>query len=334
MGRPAEGIKPIKPKGSKVWYASGTINGVKIRRTLKTTDRAQAHRLCVEISRALEAATPDNGLLARHVIEYYRTQTGKDHGGYLEKLLLSFGGLTVDELTQERVSTYCVEVYPHTKRDHWRRAVFVPLNAAFTLAHKQGWRGLPLIKFYAPEPEAREIPNPPSDKWMSEMAEKYREDLGTLMMLLAYSGLRISEALGISAEADIKQNGDVVDITIPDTKNGKHYVVRVHPAVVPRLRKQLMSRAGLPLWPWSEEEAVNRRLRKEAERCGMVHYSTHKIGRHKFAEMFLGQGHTLLELMEAGRWESYNAVLHYKHLEQTGIRDKVTALPDIGRKTG
>jgi integrase len=94
--------------------------------------------------------------------------------------------------------------------------------------------------------------------------------------------------------------------------------------------------AQLERYPWrlnqyvfgfSSKSQVYPELREACARAGVPYFVPKDVGRHAFATGLLGEGRSLKEVKEAGRWKTMRAVEIYAHLEHSAVDDMAR---DIG----
>ena len=165
-------------------------------------------------------------------------------------------------------------------------------------------------------------------EYVSTLLPHCSPKLRRLVMLLVYTGARLSEILRLTWEADIDLSARTVRFM--RTKNGRMRTAHIpDPLLVELTTVPEDRRAGL-LFNWSDKCHVHRPLRNACRRAKLAYLSPHKLGRHTFATWLRIYGKRDLKgLMQDGGWESIASVERYAHVVPGETANAVNLLPSV-----
>lgn len=308
-------LRLTKQKGSPHWYIRGTVAGVHIYRSTKTTDRRDAD----EIRRKVEKETFDAAALGKHppctfaqAVKVYDAKGGKSgERRHLVRLLDHFQDTPLAQIGQTEIDAAAAVLFPNAKASTINRQLISPFIAVARAAVKAELPGAvqrPIERRKVQKP----VVTPATDEHIEKLLPHCSEGLQALIILMTYTGLRTGEALRLT-EGDVK-NGYV---QIGKTKNGE-----------PRM-------APVPDgWKWptggfgfQTTQGVGKALRRASAAAGIAYRRGHALGRHSFSARWLRNGGSIKGLKEAGGWKKLAVVDEiYGHLEQTEIHERMREL--------
>lgn len=300
------------PKRSPYYYIRGTIGGKLVFESTQTVERerAEAFRLKREreIYDTIKLGVVRPATFADAVNAYLDYGKGTK---YIARLLQHFGMTPLEQIGQGEVDRAANALYPDAAPSTLNRQVYGPVVAILrhAVAARLPGATVPLIKHRkTPKP----VIQPADDEHIAKLLPFCSEGLRALITLMTYTGLRTGEALRIKPE-DVKDDY----IAIARTKNGKSRLVPVP------------SGWHLPSvgFGFTTSQGVGRAIRRASRAAGLPYHDAHELGRHAFAARWLRNGGTIIGLMKAGGWESYNVVVnHYGHMEQSPVHDTMREL--------
>lgn len=315
------------PKRSPHWYIRGSVRGQAVFETTRTHDKDAAEAL--RIKREAQ-------LLQRSVFGPGATVTFLeaavsylDDGGearFIQPLVDHFGTTPLCQIRQDETDAAAKRLLPNAGPATRKRHVYGPLCAVLNHAARKGWVNPPRIQHPT-------IPVP-STKWSTpERLEKLLPhcgpDLRRLVMLLTYTGARLSEALGVDWDRDV--NLAQRTIILPKTKNGKMRALHIPDALLIELAAvPEKERHGQLFTAWSDKRHVHKPLRTACRRAGVEYLPPHQQGRHTYAtwlRMFAGLD--LKGIMEAGGWDSVQSVARYAHVSPGEAARAADKLPSV-----
>lgn len=321
-----------KDKGTGTYYARGVVAGQTVNKSLGTADaRAAKERLeALEAEiRAEVKATAADATKRRFVdiARYYVDQGGDTR--FLAPIIKKFGHRVAETITQDEVVAFAREACPKAGAPGRKRQVFTPLNAIFRAAADAEL--IPMKRFKPPKVKPAPVQYP-TDLWIADAVRRFRAPVANMVRVLTYTGLRISEALALKPD-DIT-TGCTHIVTQSASKNGDPVRIALHQEVrlALGLQVQWAKEEGHEeqLWPWADQRAFNKALKAQCEIYNLPVFSSHKLGRHKFAQRLLSSGASTRAVKEAGRWRSQTSMNPYAHLEQTHVDEIVKGTPAIG----
>lgn len=228
------------------WYVRGSYLGIRIRRSTGTAQKRIAQgilrRWKVAIERGeyhapadlIDEAERKGGLFIDAALAYMKA------GGELKYLspIIEMTGehalrdKSLDRIDQLVIDNAAVALYPHATAATRNRQFYTPVAAILHRAgsllkikRPKGWRGNRSQSWLEPE------------QAFTLFIEAYKLDaeFGLFCLLLFYTGMRLSEALGITL-AQINMKGST--IYLPETKNSEPRAVHLPPVVIAALANQ------------------------------------------------------------------------------------------------
>lgn len=323
-------LKIVKRPKSPYWYIRGTVAGTSVEESTRTADRDRAEYLKTK---------REKELLDRHVYGAKKTATFAEAivsyvlaGGekrFLKPLLNHFGERPLSEITQADIEAAAQALYPGASAATHNRQVYTPM---ITLLRRAAMAQLcdPVLIV---RPKVRRKPvHIPADDWWSKIEPQCSPNLWALLVFLANTGSRVSEALRLKwSDLDRARNKALLG----RTKNGEPREVTINTAVWAALdaKKEWEGKDGNSrfrtgaLFNFSGRTNVYRSIKSACARAGVPYYPTHSAGRHTFASRGLKAGWSLKLLKEAGGWKTIAVpAQNYGHLEQNAIHDAILAL--------
>jgi integrase len=300
----------------KTWYARGYVairNGNSLTRTRVERSagqdcrtKAQAQKFCDDLNRMFE----ERALSSKRPLTFSKAMMnyldlGKTQPKKAAQLLKFFGTTLVSEIDNTMMLEAKRAIFPDgAKAPYVNRHLYTPMVAILRLAAKDKACDVPM--FERPEGYTKHPPvqSPQDDAWYRIVVPELNPDAAALVTLLTVYGRRISEFLKLApADFDVERS----TLSLGRTKNGREVFLRLDPRVV-----EIMKR--MPGWetrrhlfrykPRSGVDAVNKLIRETCARLGVPYYSTHKLGRHRFALRMLDKGYSLQHVKDSGGWET------------------------------
>lgn len=216
----------------------------------------------------------------------------------LEKHLKpEFGNRKVVNLSPSDVARLIANLKKDGKKTWTVKKILTPLSGAYQIAVREGWvTTSPVAKLLPherPKTDQREMRCLSRDEIQSLFAAASSSTRWmTLFSLLVFSGLRISEALGLTWD-EVGESS--LTVRQSKTKAGEREVL-----LIPSVRRllsalKLEQAPGVKFVfataqgaPCGRREAL-RALRAAEDRAGLPHYTLHEL-RHTFASILIAQG--------------------------------------------
>jgi integrase len=332
------------------WYVRGTVRGRRIEESTGTRDRKRAE----EFRARREAELLDEAIHGRAAVATFAHAAASylEFGGearFMTPLIRHFGKTLLVKIDQAAIDACAKALYPHGKTSTLTRHVYTPVSAVLTHAASRG-----MCEF-----RKVERPKQPKGKtrWMtveeaSRLVEACGDHLRPIVILMLYTGARVSEALYLDwAQVDL-QRGHVIYL---DTKNGDDRGVPLHPAAIAALanlkhRKGAVFRRpdGEPYAPRDGEGGqIKKAFAIAAVKAGLgarergpdgrwiyrANVTPHTC-RHTWATWHYAQHRDLLALMQLGGWKQISMVQRYAHVNAANLAPSIAALPSLGEFRG
>lgn len=310
---------------SKVYRVRGTHRGFHIDRTTQTASRTKAAEWLKKWRDQVDRGElSDKPRLTFEAAALAYVQAGRD-GRFIEKISDYFGPkITVDEIDQAAIDAAAQALYLGASPATRNRQVHTPIAA---ILHHNGIT-LPLRRPKGSQGQRRTIwLTPEAFEAVAECADVCDAELGILMVLLAYTGMRLGEALGIGCE-DVDLSSATV--FLHKTKNDDPRMVHLPPRAVAAL-------AGHPkgldrdkrLFRFTRNGQLNKYARlayaMAGVSCGTAPFH---VLRHTWATWMTRQG---ADLVSTGAWKSQASARVYQHFVAHDEARKADRLPGAMR---
>lgn len=303
-------LRLIKPREGKTPYFAvrGTYLGIRVDRSTKTGKRAVAVKVLAKIERDIERgafSVKGEATFASAATSYMNAGGERK---YLRKLLEHFGDKPLRDIGQAEIDGASIKLYPLSTPGTRNRSVYTPISAVMRhagvrldLRRPRGAMGGKATAWLWPE-QAEAI--------FAE-AEKLDKEFAALLIVLCYTGLRLSEALGLTWDNVRLADGYAY---VPETKTGEPRPVFLPPVAVAALAC-LDQQSGSVL-RFSKSGHLYQLLRVAAFRAGvdLPERSAFHIFRHTYAtwmRRYAGADDTAL--IATGAWKDKKSVSRYTH---------------------
>jgi integrase len=320
-------IPPRKDR-SPNWTIRGTHLGVNVnRRSTGTSDRRLALKALKRAEREIEDGTfvePGAATFASAAVSYMKAGGERT---YLKKLLEYFGAEPIARIDQAAVDRAALSLYPNGTPATRNRSVYTPVSAVLRsvgarldLRRPKGSGGNKQTAWLWPE----------QAKALFAEAEKLDKEFAALLIVLCYTGMRLSEALGLTWNDVRLEDGFAY---VPDTKNNDPRAVFLPPVAVAAMG-QLGGGAGR-VFRFSKSGHLYSLLRVAAIRAGvdLPERSAFHILRHTYASWMRryagADSHTLIA---TGAWKDRKSVDRYTHTVVSEEAKRAALLPTPGSK--
>lgn len=303
---------PSLTKRGDIWWYSFTVDGRRVRRSTKTSDRRLAEDIAAKDEwrhrhaavHGAEAVLTFGEALALYIAH------AKDNR-FLTPLLDRWGAVRVRDITPAEIRRAAVEIYPSRSPATWNRQVITPARAVINYAAECG---------YCPYIRVKRFPEPVSKRkagdrvWLRKFREAAnRPNLAALARFMFETGARIGEAVALTwDEMDLQ----AACATFGKTKNGEPHTVHLSPSMVAELAN--LERNGKKVFGYSSRHTVAKQWNKTIERAGIERRTPHEAGRHGFAtELIVRHGVDIPTTAKMGNWKSHRLLSEtYAHPER------------------
>ena len=317
-------LKLVPPRKGKSpnWSVRGTYLGRYVDRSARTGRRALAGQVLKQIERSIERGEfSERGepTFASSAASYMKA------GGerrFMTPLLHHFGTMPLRLIGQSEIDHAAVTLYPAASAASRNRQVYTPCSAvlrrggiALNLHRPKGSGGNKQTAWLWPE-QAEAI---------FVEAEKINKEFAALLIVLCYTGMRLSEALGLTWNNMRLQDGFAY---VPDTKNDEPRAVFLPPVAVAALANR--SGGGSRLFKFSKSGHLYSLLKVAAIRAGvdLPERSAFHIFRHTYATwMRRYAGLDTRGLVATGAWKDRKSADRYEHVVVSEEAQRAALLP-------
>lgn len=326
-------LKLIEPRDGKSqnWSIRGTYLGRYVDRSARTGKRTVAIKVLKQIEEQIERgefAEKGEPTFASAALAYM--QAGGERI-YVRRLLDHFGNTPLSHIGQATIDAAAIALYPGASPATRNRQVYTPVSAILRgcginlfLRRPKGSGGNKATAWLWPE-QAEAI--------FAE-AQKLNPTFAALLITLCYTGLRLSEALGLTWNDVRLQDGFAY---VPDTKNNEPRGVFLPPVAVAALGNlsDRGSDGGGRVFRFTKSGHLYSLLRVAAIRAAvdLPERSAFHIFRHTYATwMRRYAGLDTKGLVATGTWKDRKSADRYEHVVVSEEAQRAAMLPTTKRK--
>lgn len=338
---PRAKLSPEYRKGG--WYARGFVpvrqgDGSIARRRIERsagagcTSKAQCQKFCDDLNRMFEEramATRRPRTFAKAMQNYI--ETGKPVPQFAEQILKYFGTTLCNEIDNDALLDAAKAILPPGATPAYtNRHVYTPVIAVLNMASRDKVCERP--NFVRPKgyTAVKKVDAPADDSWYRTLVEYLPTHTAALMTALTVHGARVGELVRCLPD-DL--NPVTGQLYLGKTKNGDIVMITLEPSVLEitlRILPEVQATPkGLKLYGYTTTDGFNKTVREACARAGLPYYSSHKLGRHRFAHRMLDEGYSLQHVKDAGRWQTLEVLSdrygHRAHTEHTETVHRVGA---------
>lgn len=319
------------PKRSPYWYIRGTVAGIDVFESARTTDKGQAEAYRIKREKEIYEAGAlgiQRPATFGEAADVYLDAGGE--GRFLTPLVAHFKDMPLPAIDQKAIDNAAAKLYPNAGPATRIRQVYGPMGAILNKAAKRRMVGAALVRLDKPE-----APKTPATRATWEQSDKLIAAADPYIK----AWILVSSATGLRASEMIRQRRSDYGVrpgwvAIGMTKNGE-------PALVPLTETALAAVAAImpdddetPIFGYWTVQGVNKALARTAKAADVPYLSTHKIGRHTFAGRILDAEYGIKTLKEAGRWKRLQVVdERYGYMEISPVHKIMVEVAD-GKKRG
>lgn len=309
-------IRPELRNG--IYYAVGTFNGKRIRKSLGTRDEKIAKEQCALYEARLWKRHSYGEEAVRTFEEAalsYLQQGGESR--FVAPIIKYFRGRTLGKITPGEVRQMAIELYPTASPATRNRQAIIPARAIINHGHSLGWCPRITVKLFDVPKSTKH--KPVSDEWMEIFLAQCAKDglphLAAMILFMNQTAARVSEAMNLLGEhVDLTEGVCVLAKTKTD-----EWVPRYLTSELVARMATLDIQEGKRVFGYSEKGAVNRRIAAVCRRAGIEPRTTHSVGRHSFGTNVIRSGVDVKTAMDAGGWKSASLFIRtYVHSENAG----------------
>ena len=320
-------LYPPRP-GHPNWTIRGTYLKRYVERSSGTRDRKVAAKVLKKLEGEIERgefSEPGEPTFAAAAAAYMKAGGERT---YVRRLLDYFGDQPLSHIEQSAIDRAAVDIYPGASPSTRNRQVYTPLVAILNFA------GVP-VRIRRPRGSSGNKQTawlwPEQAQAIFDEAEKLDKEFAALLIVLCYTGMRLSEALGLTWN-DVR----LVDgfAYVPTTKNEEPRAVFLPPVAVAAMGN-LDTSLARP-FRFSKSGHLYSLLRVAAIKAGvdLPERSAFHIWRHTYATwMRRYAGLDTKGLVATGAWKDRKSADRYEHVMVSEEARKAIMLP-TGRKVG
>lgn len=324
-------LKPPRQGKTPYWSVRGTYLGIHVDRSTKARKRAVALKVLHQLEREIESGTfsqRGEQTFADAALAYMRAGGERTH---LKLLLGHLGEHPLSQIDQAIIDGAAAELYPDASPATRNRQVYTPMSAVLRRAG---------VKLDLHRPKGSGGGKQTAWLWPEQAealfaeAEKLDTEFAALLIVLCYTGLRLSEALGLTWNDTRLQDGYAYVI---DTKNGEPRSVFLPPVSVAALANIKQAGPGERVFRFRKSGHLYALLRMAAAKAGvdLPERSAFHILRHTYATwMRRYAGADSQALIATGAWRDRKSVDRYTHTVVTEEAKRAAMLPTPSKKTG
>lgn len=322
-------LKLVAPRQgrSSNWTIRGTHLGVSVLdRSTKTRDRATARlvlrKLKAEIERGCFSASPEATFVSAAGV--YMAATGQER--FIRPLVEHFGFTPLNDIDQQALDHAAIALYPKATPATRNRQVYSVVSAILkhadikiVLRRPKGSRGSKRTDWLTP----------PQAFALFRAADERDAELGIFVRVLLYTGMRLSEALGLRL--------DRLDLSgafayVPTTKSGAPRGVHLPPVIVAALASHPrgLDRPGERVFRFRKCGWLYTQLRAALDAAGIVlpPRSAFHVMRHTWATWMRRYGGLDTRgLVGTGAWADLASAARYEHVVATEEARRADLLP-------
>lgn len=328
-------LKLTRRHGSPVWYIRGTVRGISVDESTRTSDQDAAEQIRIlreaELLKRSIHGDSATRTFAEAALSYMEAGGERQH---LEPLLKHFGRMKLAQIGQGEIDDAAKLLKPRAAPATLNRHIYTPMAAVLHHAARKRWCAKPVIA-RPKQPEGRV-------RWLThEEAETLIEAAGTLQPLVTFllcTGARITEALMLDwRQVDLSR----CHVSILNEESGGHGTksglsrgVPLHPRAVAALAnlphrtgKVFRRHYGYTNWKgetkalgpaYSDRKGAGGGQVKTAwatmlKRAGVENFTPHDC-RHTWATWHYAANRDIAGLMELGGWADVDSVMRYTHV--------------------
>jgi integrase len=327
-------LHPPRKEGQS-WRVRGSYLGVHVNRSARTHKRNVAGQVLKEIERQIESgkfSERREKTFADAALNYLNVvDPAKGDIVYVKRLMEHFRDTPLRDITQQEIDAASHALYPGGSAATKNRSVYTPVSAVLRKAgirlgldRPEGSGGNKATAWLWPE----------QAEALFEEAGKTNPEFAALLIVLCYTGLRLSEALGLTWNDVRLQDGFAY---VPDTKNAEPRAVYLPPVAVAALANRNVAggKPGERVFRFTKSGHLYSLLRVAAIRAGvdLPERSAFHIFRHTYATWMRRYGGLDTKgLVATGAWKDRKSADRYEHVVVSEEARRAVMLPTKMKK--
>jgi integrase len=319
-------LKLVPPRKGKSpnFTIRGSYLGRPVDRSAGTSKRAVALQVLKQVERQIERgefSEPGEATFASAAAAYMKAGGERK---FLLPLLEHFRDTPLTRIGQAEIDEAAFVLYPRSSAATRNRQVYTPASAVLrragvllSLRRPKGSGGNKQVAWLWPE----------QAEALFEEAEKIDADFAALLIVLCYTGMRLSEALSLTWNDVRLADGFAY---VPETKNDEPRAVFLPPVVVAALANISKTAQRQGVFRFSKSGHLYSLLRAAAFKAGvdLPERSAFHIFRHTYATwMRRYAGLDTKGLVATGAWKDRKSADRYEHVQVSEEARKAALLP-------
>lgn len=328
-------LVPPRPGRTTRWHIRGTYLGEHVNRSAKTSSRSEARaeqrRIEAEIRRGRFSAQSGPTFLDALVgylkaggeprfLGTWDAETGTGTG-----IAGALGPLPLADVDQATIDAIAVELLPDATPATRNRQIYTPISAVLKhagidarLRRPRGWRGSRRVTWLTPDQAFRLV----------AAADARDAEFGVFLEVMLYTGLRLSEALGLTCDrVEIREAW----AHVPTTKNDDPRTAHLPPAAVAALARHPrgLDRGRARVFRFTKCGRLYTFMRDAAQAAGpdLDGVSFHVL-RHTWATWMRRYGGLdTTGLVATGAWRDRTSAARYEHTVASEEARRADLLP-------
>jgi integrase len=298
-------------KRGHVYYVRGSVAGMLVRRSAKTSDKSIAEQFLARLQRQLweeHIYGRKRVITLGEAIDLYLRFGGE--GRFLKSIRAAWNERTLDNISGVQIRELAVRLYPDACTATLNRHVVTPICAVINCAADRGFGpSIKVKRFKVQQPIRRSVDREWIEAFRQSASTPY---LASLALFNFITGARLGEALALRrSHFELERH---IASSEP-TKNGEYRQFYLTSELVAELAS-LPERNGR-VFGYRSRSSVYGPWKNTCVRAGISYVPPHQAGRHSFAtEMIVRRGVDVATTAEIGNWKSHALLLGtYSHAE-------------------
>jgi integrase len=309
-------------KRGKTWWVTGTVNGVRRRKSSGHTSQERARQWAAKWEWELEQEAvfgPESVFTFGAALNHYIESGGEQR--FLWPLLEEWERRLLKAIQPGDVVDLADRLYPGATAATKNRQVITPVVAIFRHAAARG-NAAPIL---VPRFETKKVIQRKTAtwEWVGKLSQSAKPKIVALVLFLASTAARIGDALALQwADVDL----DAGTALLRDTKNGEDRIVPLLPIVREALRG-LPRRVGVKkVFVFYDKSDVARQMKNACKKAGIEYIPSHGYGRRLFATTMNRRGVDPKTAASAGGWKTvrlYMEIYAQADDEEAAVTDAI-----------
>lgn len=286
----------------KVWWLDGSIDGIRVRESTRTTVRKEAEQIAQKREGEVHRQSvfgPEAVLTFGAATGYYLDAGKSDQ--YIAPIFSKWERRLVKDIRPGHVVDLARALYPDAGPATHNRQVITPVQAIINHSAK---RGLCSPVRFGRLKVNKKPPRVATEEWLAAFMRNANPNMAALVQFMAMTGARISEAVALDwRQVSLSEE----TATLLKTKGGDARVATLPGPLLDTL-EALPHRKG-KVFGYKSRQSIQTAWKSAETRAGIEHIPPHDAGRRMFATMMIRSGVDAVTVAKAGGWKSQRLVV-------------------------